>query len=63
MTKDGEGIANHVGSLALRDLADGLGLTRALSEAMAPRRQRRPIHDRGAILRDVIVMIADGGDS
>lgn len=62
VTKDGEGIANHVGSLALRDLADGLGLTRALSEAMAPRRQRRPTHDRGAILRDVIVMLADGGD-
>lgn|SRR5487761_333778 len=58
----GRGIANHVGSLALRDLADGLGLTRALSEAMAPRQQRRPTHDRGAILRDLVVMLADGGD-
>jgi hypothetical protein len=62
VTKDGEGIANHVGSVALRDLADGLGLTRALTEAMAPRQERRPTHDRGAILRDLGVMLADGGD-
>lgn len=62
MTKDGEGIANHVGSLALRDLSDGLGLTRALSEAMAPRRQRSSGHDRGQVLRDLVVMLADGGD-
>ncbi len=62
VTMDGEGVANHVGSLALRDLADGLGLTRALSEAMAPRQRRRPTHDRGAILRDLVVMLADGGD-
>ncbi len=62
MTADGEGIANHVGSLALRDLADGLGLTRGLSEAMAPRQERRPTHDPGAILRDLVVMLADGGD-
>ena len=62
VTKDGEGIANHVGSLALRDLADGLGLTRGLSEAMLPRQQRRPTHDRGEILRDLVVMLADGGD-
>jgi hypothetical protein len=62
VTKDGEGIANHVGSLALRDLADGLGLTRGLSAAMQVRRERRPRHDPGAILRDLTVMLADGGD-
>jgi hypothetical protein len=62
VTKDGEGIANHVGSLALRDLSDALGLTRALSEAMEPRRQRSSGHDRGQVLRDLMVMLADGGD-
>ena len=62
VTKDGEGIANHVGSLALRDLSDALGLTRALSEAMAPKRQRSSTHDHGQVLRDLVVMIADGGD-
>lgn len=62
VTKDGEGIANHVGSLALRDLSDALGLTRALSEAMAPKRQPSSTHDHGQVLRDLVVMIADGGD-
>jgi Transposase DDE domain group 1 len=62
VTKDGEGIANHVGSLALRDLSDALGLTRALSAAMAPMRRRDSGHDRGQVLRDLVVMLADGGD-
>jgi hypothetical protein len=62
VTKDGEGIANHVGSLALRDLSDRLGMTGALSGAMAPRRQRDSGHDRGQVLRDLVVMLADGGD-
>jgi hypothetical protein len=62
VTKDGEGIANHVGSVALRDLSDRLGLTRGLSEAMAPRRLRDCGHDRGHVLRDLVVMLADGGD-
>jgi hypothetical protein len=59
---DGEGIASHVGSLALRDLSDALGLTQALSEAMAPMRERRSAHDPGQVLRDLVVMLADGGD-
>lgn len=62
VTRDGEGIANHVGSLALRDLSDALGLTRALSVAMAPSRQRSSTHDHGQVLRDLVVMLADGGD-
>jgi hypothetical protein len=62
VTTDGEGIANQVGSLALRDLSDALGLTRALSEAMAPTRERRSAHDPGQVLRDLAVMLADGGD-
>ena len=62
VTKDGEGIANHVGSAALASLSDRLGLTRGLSEAMAPRRVRESGHDRGRVLRDLVVMLADGGD-
>ncbi len=62
ITTDGEGIANHVGSAALTELADVLGLTKALSVAMAPTRSRRSAHDPGRVLRDLIVMIADGGD-
>jgi len=59
---DGAGIANHVGSAALAELADTLGWTRALSTGMAPYRQRRSAHDPGVVLRDLMVSIADGGD-
>jgi len=62
VTIDGEGIANHAGSVALRELSDRLGLTRALSAALAPHRRRRSAHDAGGILRDLMVMLADGGD-
>ncbi len=62
MTTDGEGIANHVGSVALCDLSDGLGLTSALSTAMGPQQARRSAHDPGHLLRDLVVMLADGGD-
>jgi hypothetical protein len=41
-------------------LADRSGLTRALSAATA-RRGFLPVHDRGRVLTDTAVMIADGG--
>jgi hypothetical protein len=44
-------------------LADKLGLTAALSEAMAPTRQRVSAHDPGVVLRDLAVMLADGATS
>lgn len=40
----------------------GLGLTAALSARPASRRARRSAHDPGRVLRDVAVMLADGGD-
>ena len=46
-----------------RDLADESGLTAGLSAAMAPTKQRRRGHDRGQVLVDLAVMIADGGDA
>jgi hypothetical protein len=55
VTNDGDSIANRVGSLALRDLSDALGLTRALSKATAPKRQRRSRHDHGQVLHDLVV--------
>jgi hypothetical protein len=45
----------------LCDLADELGLTEGLSAAMAPTKQRRRGHDRGRVLVDLAVMLADGG--
>jgi hypothetical protein len=59
---DGEGLVSHAGALLLVELADRTGLTAALSEAMAPSRERRSAHDPGAVLRDLAVSIADGGE-
>lgn len=63
ITGGGTGIVNHVGARLVADLADQVGLTAALSEAMAPTKQRRRGHDRGDVLADVAVMLADGGET
>ncbi len=60
-TGDGSGIVNHVGARLVADLADVVGLSSALSAAMAPTKQRRRGHDRGEVLVDLAVMLADGG--
>ena len=59
---DGEGLVSHAGALLLIELADRLGLTAALSAAMASTRERRSAHDPGVVLRDLAIAIADGGD-
>jgi Transposase DDE domain group 1 len=59
---DGKGQVGHAGSALLAGVADRVGLTRALSAAMAPTRQRRSAHDPGVVLRDLAVMLADGGE-
>src|SRR3954453_18937580 len=53
---DGEGLVSHAGAYLLVELADRLGLTAALSEAMAPTRERRSAHDPGVVLRDLGVL-------
>src|SRR3954451_19501503 len=62
VTADGTGVVSHVGAALLRMLADRAGLTAALSGALA-RRGRWPVHDRGRVLVDLAVMIADGGEA
>jgi hypothetical protein len=57
---DGHGVVSHAGSAVLRLLADNNGLTGALSRALA-RRGFSPVHDRGRVLVDAAVCIADGG--
>jgi hypothetical protein len=51
---------SHAGARLLCELADGLGLTDGLSAAMAPTKQRRRGHDRGRVLSDLAVAVADG---
>jgi hypothetical protein len=62
VTADGEGLVSHAGAALLVELADRAGLTGALSDALADTRERRSAHDPGRVLRDVAVMLADGGD-
>ena len=47
----------------LVDVANAVGLSEALSAAMAPTKQRGRGHDRGRVLVDLAVMLADGGDT
>lgn len=61
VSADGRGVVGHAGARLLADLADRVGLTSGLSTAMAPTKQRRRGHDRGQVLVDLAVMIADGG--
>ncbi len=62
VTADGSGVVAHAGSVALRLLADRTGLTAEVSKAMA-RRGFAPVHDRGRVLTDVAVVLADGGEA
>jgi hypothetical protein len=62
VTCDGDGIAGHAGVALLGELADRLGLTRALGWRAGRTQTSRRRHDAGAVLRDLAVMLADGGD-
>ena len=62
VTADGEGLVSHAGSALLAQVADKTGLTRALSSGLAGMRERRSGHDPGRVVRDLAVMLADGGD-
>ena len=62
VTADGSGVVAHAGSVAVRLLADRVGLTGGLSTALA-RRSFRPGHDRGRVLVDLAVLLADGGEA
>jgi hypothetical protein len=62
VTPDGEGLVSHAGAALLSEAADRLGLTRALSRGLAGMRERRGGHDPGRVVRDLAVMLADGGD-
>jgi hypothetical protein len=59
---DGEGLVSHAGSALLAQIADKSGLTGALSSELSGLKQRRSGHDQGNVIRDLAVMLADGGD-
>jgi len=53
---------SHAGTALVAQVADKVGLTRALSLRLAGMKQRRRGHDPGRVLRDLAVMLADGGE-
>jgi hypothetical protein len=59
---DADCLTSRAGTALLAGLADRVGLTGALSQAMGGVRSRRSRHDPGRTLRDLAVMVADGGD-
>jgi hypothetical protein len=59
---DGEGLVSRAGAALVAQVGDRLGLTRALSLRLAVLKQRRRGHDPGRVIRDLAVMLADGGE-
>jgi DDE family transposase len=62
VTADGAGVVPVAGAVAVRLLADRVGLTEALSAALA-RRNFSPVHDRGRLWIDVATVLAAGGEA
>jgi hypothetical protein len=62
VTANGQGVVGHVGAALLLELADRLGLTGALGWRTSHGPTRRHRHQAGQVLRDLAVMLADGGD-
>jgi hypothetical protein len=63
VTTGAKGVVAHAGARLLCDLADDVGLTEVLSDAMAATKKRRRGHDRGEVLVDLAVALADGATS
>ncbi len=62
VTSDGAGLVSHAGSALVAQVADKVGLTQALSSRLAGIKQRRRGHDPGRVVRDLAVMLVDGGE-
>jgi hypothetical protein len=60
---DEDGLTSRAGTALLAGVADRVGLTGALGVAMSGVRERASRHCPGRALRDVAVMLADGGDA
>lgn len=62
VTTNGNNVIAHAGAATLRLTADRAGLTKALSDTLR-RDDFTPDHDRGRVLVDAAVMMADGGNT
>jgi hypothetical protein len=62
VTADGTGVVGHAGAALLGELADRLRLTAALGWRAGRSQTPRHRHQAGRVLRDLAVLLADGGD-
>ncbi|MDQ6806099.1 MAG: IS1380 family transposase [Actinomycetota bacterium] len=62
VSADGAGLVSHAGSALVAQIADKVGLTSSLSAGLAQIKQRRRGHDPGRVIRDLAVMLVDGGE-
>lgn len=62
VTSDGAGLVSHAGSALVGQVADTVGLRRALCTGLGAIKQRRRGHDPGRVICDLAVMLADGGE-
>ena len=59
----GRGVVAHVGLHALGGFGDRLGLGDCLSAAIPVTGERLPLHDRGKVLVQAMLMLAGGGEA
>src|ERR1700752_4945268 len=62
VTADGAGLVSRAGTALVARVADKVGLTSSLSARLAGIKQRRRGHDPGRVIRDLAVMLVDGGE-
>jgi hypothetical protein len=62
VTADGQGMTGRSGTALLAETADRIGLTAGLSRSVGGCRSWIR-HDPGKVVRDLVVMLADGGDA
>jgi Transposase DDE domain group 1 len=60
---DGQGLVSHAGAALVAETADRVGLTSALDRALGDLFERSPQHSPGRVIRDLAVMLVDGGDA
>ena len=62
VSADAAGLVPHAGTALIAQVADNVRLTAALSLRLAGLKQRHRGHDPGRVIRDLAVMLADGGE-
>ena len=59
----GAGVVAYVGLHTLGAFTDRLVLNRFLSSRIVVKGERQPVHDRGKVLTQMALVLADGGES